>query len=123
MQVLSVIVVEDDEELSCLLVELLERAGHRVKAVRTGEEAYRLAQSNAPDVLICDIGLCGEWDGYRLAETIRNSPVTRPLRLVALTGYGGAQDIERAKVAGFDVHLTKPVEIETLLRAIQPTKV
>lgn len=119
MQALSVIVAEDDEELSCLLKELLERAGHRVTAVRTGEEAYQEACAQRPDVIICDIGLSGEWDGYRLAETIRRSATVSSIRLVALTGYGGIHDVERAKVAGFDVHLIKPVEIETLLRVIQ----
>ncbi len=57
-------------------------------------------------------------DGYQLAAEIRRRLDGRPMRLIAFTGYGGADDIARASVAGFDAHLVKPVEIEKLLAVL-----
>ena len=64
-----------------------------------------------------DIGLPG-MDGYQLAAEIRRRLDGKPMRLIAFTGYGGAEDIARATAAGFDAHLVKPVDIDRLLAVL-----
>jgi CheY-like chemotaxis protein len=70
-----------------------------------------------PEIVLLDIGL-PEIDGYEIARRIRGSPDHRGVRLIALTGYGQAEDRQRAKASGFDAHLVKPVEFAALQRAL-----
>ena len=70
-----------------------------------------------PDIVLLDIGL-PEIDGYEIARRIRASPDHRHVRLVALTGYGQADDRQRATTSGFDAHLVKPVEFSALQRVL-----
>jgi CheY-like chemotaxis protein len=76
----------------------------------------RVALELVPDTVIVDIGLPG-FDGYEVARRIRSALGERPY-LLALSGYGQADAVERARRAGFDRHLTKPVELAALLRAL-----
>jgi CheY-like chemotaxis protein len=69
-------------------------------------------------VAFIDIGLPGGMDGYELARRIRNHPLGRDVRLVALTGYGFPEDRQQSKMAGFARHLVKPVEPEALQREL-----
>ena len=77
----------------------------------------RAARSFAPDVILLDIGLPG-LDGYRVAEALRREPAFSKVRLVAVCGYGQAEDRRRTKDAGFDHHLVKPVDFRELVSAI-----
>jgi CheY-like chemotaxis protein len=70
-----------------------------------------------PDIVLLDIGL-PEIDGYEIARRIKNAPEHRHMRLIALTGYGQADDRQRAKASGFDDHLVKPVEFLALQRVL-----
>jgi CheY-like chemotaxis protein len=70
-----------------------------------------------PDVALVDIGLPG-LDGYEIARRVRKLPSGKRIKLIALTGYGGLEDRERAENSGFDMHLTKPVSYEQLVRAL-----
>jgi len=82
-----------------------------------------VAETTRPEVVICDIGL-PDLDGYRVAEALRDAPETAAARLVALTGYGDDESIRRAREAGFDHHLTKPVnpqELRDLLAQAGPS--
>jgi CheY-like chemotaxis protein len=67
-----------------------------------------LAQANHPEVALIDLGLPG-LDGYELARALRASPIGKTMMLIAVTGYGQAEDRQRSKEAGFDAHLVKPV--------------
>ncbi len=81
----------------------------------------RYAIAFRPDVVLCDIGLPGEVDGYALARSVRADPAISGTRLIAITGYGQSADRDRAREAGFDLHLTKPVQplrLEELLRRL-----
>lgn len=105
--------VEDNPDAAESLVMLLESLGHHVRLVHDGEEALNAARANLPDVMLIDIGLPG-MDGYQLAAAVRHDPTLRHLVLVALTGYGRPEDKSRAMAAGFDYHLTKPVDLGPL---------
>jgi CheY-like chemotaxis protein len=94
---------------------VLESEGHTVFTAADGHEGIALAASVAPDIALIDIGLPG-LDGYEVARRIR-ATAQRPV-LVALTGYGAAEDRARAEQAGFDLHLVKPVDPDKLTVAI-----
>jgi CheY-like chemotaxis protein len=79
----------------------------------------KAAQEKRPDVVLCDIGLPG-MDGFAVASTLRKDPQTSAARLIAVTGYGQEEDKERARAAGFDEHLVKPVDPERLLGRLDP---
>ena len=87
-------------------------------AAYDGPAALRLAAASSPDVALIDIGL-PVMDGYELAQRSRELwPASAP-RLIALTGYGQESDRERGRKVGFERHLVKPVDLDTLLRAIE----
>jgi signal transduction histidine kinase/CheY-like chemotaxis protein len=114
---LRVLVIDDNVDAATTLGELLEMCGHEVHVERSGGAGVLRARSTALDVVLCDLGLPG-MDGLAVAAELRRHPETRALRLVAVTGYG--RDIDRARTAeaGFDAHLTKPVELADLVRAL-----
>ncbi len=108
-----VLIVEDNPDAAESLHMLLELLGHEVRVAADGFAALDILGNEAFDVLLVDIGLPG-MDGYALASHIRELPTAKPLRLVALTGYGQDEDRRRALGAGFDHHLIKPVDIDRL---------
>jgi CheY-like chemotaxis protein len=71
-----------------------------------------------PEVVLCDIGLPG-MDGYEVARAFRGDPELRSAYLIALTGYGQEEDQRQAREAGFDVHMTKPVDPDALRRILE----
>jgi two-component system CheB/CheR fusion protein len=120
-----VLVVEDEVAVAEMLVMLLELWGHQVQAVFDGPAALAAVQTFHPQVILCDIGLPG-MSGYQLARQLRQQgagsgdPHPAPAQpvLVAITGYGQEEDRHCAQRAGFDHHLTKPVDppaLEALL--------
>jgi signal transduction histidine kinase/ActR/RegA family two-component response regulator len=111
-----VLVVEDQEDNREALVKLLEQLGHFVKGAPDGPSGVRAALAIRPDVALVDIGLPG-CDGYEVARQVRAS-LGEGVRLVAVSGYGQAEDRARARAAGFDLHLTKPLDVETLARVL-----
>ena len=102
-----ILVVEDNDDARDMLRLWLEQSGHTVGTAATGGEGIEMAVREPPDIALVDIGLPG-LDGYGVARALRNALGDR-VTLVALTGYGGADDRGRARRAGFDVHLVKPV--------------
>ena len=99
----------------------LKLSGHVVKLASTGKEGVTLAHEFHPDVVLCDIGLEGGMDGYAVARALRSDPECAGSYLVAVTGYGRAEDIRRSREAGFDLHLTKPIDpkaMDSMLRGI-----
>ena len=101
--------MEDNDDAREMLRELVRLLGHHVDDVADGVTGVEMALQLHPDVTLVDIGLPGV-DGYEVARRIRSDLRGRPLRLVALTGYGRPEDRERALAAGYDDHLVKPVE-------------
>jgi CheY-like chemotaxis protein len=105
-----VLLVEDNADAAEMLALLLALQGHEVVRASDGTEALEQARVASPDVVLCDIGLPGAMSGYDVARALRAAPESRHARLIALTGYGQEQDRRRALEAGFDVHVSKPLD-------------
>jgi PAS domain S-box-containing protein len=115
-----VLVVEDNDDSRQMLRLLLEAAGHVVETSADGPSGLAQLRTFRPDIALIDVGLPG-LDGYALARAARAQSETSAIRLVALTGYGQAEDRARALAAGFDRHVTKPIDpaaLEALVRAL-----
>ncbi|WP_169805855.1 hybrid sensor histidine kinase/response regulator [Azohydromonas lata] len=110
---LRVLVVEDNPDGSAMLVSLLEALGHRVARAADGPEALRQAAALRPQLVLLDLGLPG-MDGCEVARRLRADAELCGAALVALTGWGAERDRLRTAEAGFDAHLTKPVEPDAL---------
>jgi CheY-like chemotaxis protein len=115
-----VLIVEDSVDSAETLGELITRWGHEVHLAHDGSSALRLARQVRPNVILLDIGL-PDIDGYTVAHRLRGEDLGGEI-LVALTGYGEAQDRARAEQAGFDRHLTKPVEPQALRELLEGTQ-
>jgi len=112
-----VLIVDDNEDAANSLALLLKLGGHETASVYTAVDALRHASVFRPDVVLLDIGLPG-MDGYEVAQKMRELPGLRDIRLVAVTGYGRSDDRLRAREAGFDDHMTKPVDYAVLERTL-----
>jgi CheY-like chemotaxis protein len=108
-----ILIVEDNRDAADMLKEVLVERGHEVDVRYSGEDAMSAVREFQPDIVLCDLGLPGK-DGYAVATEIRQTSAGREIKLVAISGYGMAEDRERSKAAGFDRHLTKPVEVRKL---------
>jgi signal transduction histidine kinase/CheY-like chemotaxis protein len=112
------ILVADDNKDSARSLEIMLRLdGHEVQTANDGVEALEIAERFHPDVVLLDIGM-PRLDGYATAHQLRQRPWASHVRLIALTGWGQDEDKRRAREAGFDFHLVKPVDPETLARAL-----
>lgn len=111
--VLRILVVEDNADVRDMLQKLLELDDHIVLTAESGTTAIELIEAQLPDVALIDIGLPG-LDGYEVARRVKANPALAGVYLVALTGYGQPADCQRALVAGFDVHLAKPIDMKRL---------
>jgi CheY-like chemotaxis protein len=103
---LSILVVEDNPDVSESLAELLGGYGHKTRVARTGDEAVKMVDAFTPDVVILDVGL-PDYDGYLTARKLCQVAKRRPL-LVAVTGYSKLD--ERSRSEGFDHHFLKPMD-------------
>lgn len=115
---LMMLVVEDNEDAALMIRELLESHGHQITVAESAKVALKTLYRHTFDVVLCDIGLPG-MNGYDLAQAIRSEPELHKLPLIAVTGYGQVEDRRRALEAGFNEHLTKPVELEELNVALR----
>jgi signal transduction histidine kinase len=112
-----ILIVDDNADAANSLAEVLDLDGHITAPVYSAREALSRAASFAPDVVLLDLGL-PEMDGYEVARRLRERPEFAALRIIALTGYGQAEDVRRSWEVGFDNHLTKPVDFAALDRAL-----
>jgi two-component system CheB/CheR fusion protein len=117
---LRIVVVDDNADAAESIRLLLELAGHEVVSSCDAADGLEKIRSIHPQVVLCDIGLPGAMDGHAVARTLRGEAGFESTRLIALTAYGRPEDRERSRLAGFDLHLTKPVTFDDLLIAIVP---
>ena len=117
-----ILVVDDNVDAAETMVMLLDLSGHDARAAFGGQEALDLALSFRPDVVFLDIGLPG-MNGHEVARRLLANPATASAKLIALTGWGTADDIQKSAMSGFHAHLTKPVDpeaVDTLLATLLP---
>jgi CheY-like chemotaxis protein len=114
----AVLLVEDNQDGRVMMTIMLENHGYKVLAAEDGLSGLALAANEKPGVALVDIGLPGI-DGFEVARRLRADPATRDMRLIALTGYGQANDRKMAFAAGFDAHLVKPVDLHRLVEAME----
>ncbi|WEF35065.1 response regulator [Pseudoduganella chitinolytica] len=113
----TILLIEDNDDGREMMAMMLSCYGYEVQHAADGLQGIEVALSYRPDVALVDIGLPGI-DGYEVARRLRANGDTSGIRLIALTGYGLAEDQRRVLEAGFDMHLVKPVDIESLMKAI-----
>ncbi len=113
-----VLLIEDNLAVAETLKLVLELEGHRLTLADNGASALEAARQFRPQVVVCDIGLPGDMDGFAVAAAIRADPALRHSYLIALSGYGKEEDRRRAHEAGFDVHLVKPVDPFVLIKLL-----
>lgn len=109
-----ILVVDDGEDTLEMMQELLGSWGHEVRVASTGTLAIEIARHHPPELVLCDLGLPGELDGYDVARVLRADPLVGAARLVAVTGYDGDAVRSRAQAAGFDELVTKPAHPDRL---------
>jgi signal transduction histidine kinase len=113
-----ILVVDDNVDAASTLGMLLRLDGHEVRLAHDGVAALAVAEQFAPEVVLLDIGL-PKLDGYEVARRLREQPGGEDALLIAISGYGQEEDRRRAQQAGFDHHLTKPVDF-AVLRSVLP---
>ncbi|HEX7780508.1 MAG TPA: ATP-binding protein, partial [Vicinamibacterales bacterium] len=112
-----VLVVDDNIDAAETLALMLKLHGHHVQTAHDGLDALRVAPVFAPHIILLDLGM-PNLNGYETANRIRSQPWGRDMALVALTGWGQPKDRKRTVEAGFDAHLVKPVDQNTLLKTL-----
>jgi CheY-like chemotaxis protein len=112
-----ILVIDDNRDAAESMKRLLEHEQHETAIACTGPAGLESARTFKPDVIICDIGLPG-MDGYQVARTLRVTPETQDIYLIALTGYGREEDQARSRDAGFSVHMTKPIDFMALRKVL-----
>ena len=112
-----VLVVDDNEDIGDGLGLLIEALGHDVRVVYDGRDALRAVQDCPPDVIFLDVGMPG-MDGFEVARALRGSPDRERMVVVAVTGYGDEATVRNSLAAGFDLHLLKPAELQSLQKIL-----
>jgi signal transduction histidine kinase len=112
-----VLVVDDDADTSRGMVRLLRGSGHDARSAGDGRSAIEAARDFRPDVVLLDIRL-PDTDGYSLASRLRAEAGLDRAVIVAVSGFGREQDLEQSRLAGFDHHLIKPVDIDSVLALV-----
>ena len=106
-------IVDDNVDAAFSLSLMLKKKGHQVHATYGAQEALDLAASFRPEFILLDIGMPG-LDGYEACRRLRAMSELPDTRIIALTGWGQEEDRQRAREAGFDEHLVKPVELSVI---------
>ena len=113
-----ILIIEDNQDFRHGLRIMLESWGHRVEVAATGRGGLEIWRASRPDIILIDLGL-PDIDGYAVARAVRSAEGGDSVVLVTITGFGGAHDVSRSKAAGFDAHLTKPLNPQTLAHILQ----
>ena len=114
----KILIVEDNQDAAHSLQTLLSFLGHEVEVAFDGDSGLAAARRLQPQIVVSDLGLPGEIDGYAIARTLRGDPAFANVHLIALSGYGQEDNRRRSREAGFDQHLVKPVDLERLTAAL-----
>lgn len=110
-----ILVVDDNIDVALTLAAVLRIEGYEVTVAHDGTEAVRITQSSHPDIVVLDIEM-PLINGYETARRIRQECSFADCKLIAVSGHSGAEDSERSFAAGFHAYLTKPIDLDTLVR-------
>ena len=113
----NILIIEDNRDAAETIRMLLQHDGHSVEMAFTAQDGLDQAAVQRPDVILCDIGL-PVMDGYQVIRRIREEPSISATYVIALTGYGREEDQRQALDAGFDLHMTKPIDRAALAAAL-----
>jgi PAS domain S-box-containing protein len=119
---MRILVADDNRDSARTLAKFLELRGDQVFCTFDGPSTIEFVTQNEPDAVLLDIGLPG-MDGYQVAEKLRTRWSSDRLKLIAVTGYGGDADLHRGRSSGFDHYLVKPLDLDTLDKALAPRHV
>jgi CheY-like chemotaxis protein len=114
----KVLIIDDRYDAILPIRVLLKRDGHEIFEAHSGEEGVELATKAQPDVVLCDIGLPGKWDGYDVVRELRARIETQAAYMIAVSGYCQPSDVARSQHAGFDDHFPKPVDLVKLRQLV-----
>jgi CheY-like chemotaxis protein len=125
---LQILAVEDDQDTAEATAILLRRFGHRVQVASNGPSAWQAALNKPPDVVLLELALPG-MDGWDVARRLQEPAWEKKPFVIAITGYGGEEDRRRSLEVGIDLHLAKPIDLDSLrqvldrfYRIIKPTE-
>jgi two-component system cell cycle response regulator len=113
-----ILVIDDDQASRELIAYLLQAFGHTLLCASDGEEGLEAIGREALDLVICDVHL-PKINGYEIAQQLKGHPTWRTIPLVAVTASAMAHDRGKARAAGFDGYLTKPIDPETFVQQIE----
>jgi CheY-like chemotaxis protein len=122
---MRILVVEDNPNSAQGLAVILRLYGHDVEVAGDGPSCLAAVQANPPEVVLLDIGLPGNMDGWEVARQIRQMTFARRPSVIAVTGYNGELDRKRSYESGIDMHFTKPAEpkrLKTILAHLQQVR-
>lgn len=114
----DILIVDDSEDTLAMLDQLLKLSGANVTSATNGAEALRIASEREFDVILSDISM-PEMDGFEFLHRLRQIKERQHIPVIAITGFGRTDDIERARAAGFHSHLTKPLNLDVLAEILQ----
>ncbi|GAB4024587.1 response regulator [Spirosoma gilvum] len=113
-----ILAVDDNQDALTVLRMLLQLKGYQVQTCTSGQQALQMGEQNPPEVILLDISMPG-MNGYETCRRIRQQAWGQPLLIFALTGYGQPEAIQEAYEAGFNGHLTKPVDLAALTSLLE----
>jgi CheY-like chemotaxis protein/two-component sensor histidine kinase len=116
-----VLIVDDNEASAKTLGWTLEMLNHDIRLAHEGTKAIELAKSYKPDIILLDIGLPG-MNGYEVCQAMRHLPGLEHCTIIAQTGWGQKEHMQRSQAAGFDFHLVKPIRLEMLQEVLEKIK-
>lgn len=114
-----ILIIEDNADSAESLKMLLEINNHNVEISADGESGVQKAFEFEPQVIVCDIGLPGKLDGLEVAKLLRQNKKTQSVYMIALSGYGQAEDVQATRQAGFNHHLVKPADFDKLIGLVE----
>jgi CheY-like chemotaxis protein len=109
-----VLIIDDNEDAASLLSMIVTAYGHETEVANTGRHGLQIAQAFQPDIVFLDIGM-PEMSGYEVAIALRQLPALQNVYIAAVTGWNDAGTRARVISSGFDLHLTKPAAVESIL--------
>lgn len=119
---MRILVVEDQDSIRRMIEALVQARGYQVTAVSSGAKAIDVALTDAPDMVLLDLNLPGQYDGFDVCQRLRNEPTTRSVPVVIISAMDDDESRERATAAGATAYYTKPFSPIALLKEIDRLK-